>query len=417
MRLSAITLFALLELFMLSEVCAQVPSDLCELGDTTKLFLAQDGTKYSTKLPKGTTVILKAKHGKRWMVETAVGKLGFIKEKWLKKTCTFTKPAPSVPKKTAPPAPTQPVSISESAAALDVTRAVAESPQAGTAELLETQAEVLEKARNVRKQSQAIQCEESNSSESFRVAVYDLELLNIPDGMGRIVSNTVLDEVRKLEGVSAIGMDEIREMVNFEAERQAMGCDSDQACLAEIAGALGVDEIITGSLSEEADGRMFLMRRIDQRRADVVQTVNQPLEIGNGEEFLLAVGPGIEKLYPNRKNRPGTERGVPDKAFLRLNPPPIEAGFTWATMAAATVGLALGGTFAYLSHQQKQLYSGSTAEDSEWVPGAELRDIQNTGNQYNLISNIGIVGGATFTLSAIIMSFFTDWEGIADEED
>ena len=82
-----------------------------------------------------------------------------------------------------------------------------------------------------------------------------------------MITSSLLAEVRKLEGASVIGMDEIREMINFEAQRQAMGCDADEACMAQIAGALGVDEIITGRLTEGSDGRNLLIRRINQRRA------------------------------------------------------------------------------------------------------------------------------------------------------
>ena len=112
--------------------------------------------------------------------------------------------------------------------------------------------------------------EDSATSKLIRVAVYDFELLNVARSLGSATTEALLEEIRKLEGVSAIGMDEIREMLDFEAQRQAMGldCDADDACFAEIAGALGVDEMITGKLTEEADGRSLLIKRIDQRRAE-----------------------------------------------------------------------------------------------------------------------------------------------------
>ena len=163
----------------------------------------------------------------------------------------------------------------------------------------------------------------------IRVAVYDLELSNISKGLGSATTEALLQEVRKLEGVSAIGMDEVREMLDFEAQRQAMGCDADDACLAEIAGALGVDEILTGKLTEQADGRMMVLKRIDQRRAQVRETFDKRLEVGNGEEFLLSVGDAIQTLFSERQNRPGTKRGVSEKAVLRLNPPPIKSWMTY----------------------------------------------------------------------------------------
>ena len=158
----------------------------------------------------------------------------------------------------------------------------------------------------------------------IRVAVYDLELSNISDGLGNATTEALLQEVRKLEGVSAIGMDEVREMLDFEAQRQAMGCDADDECLAEIAGALGVDEILTGKLSEEADGRM-MVSSVSTSAVQIRTTFDKRLNIGNGEEFLLSVGDAIAALFEERQNRPGTTRGSVRKQFyvstrLRLSP-------------------------------------------------------------------------------------------------
>ena len=125
--------------------------------------------------------------------------------------------------------------------------------------------------------------------------MYDLELSNVPKGLGSATTEALLQEVRKLEGVSAIGMDEVQGDARHWVRRQAMGCDADDECLAEIAGALGVDEILTGKLTEQADGRMMVLKRIDQRRAQVRETFDKRLEVGNGEEFLLSVG---DAVYP-----------------------------------------------------------------------------------------------------------------------
>ena len=96
-------------------------------------------------------------------------------------------------------------------------------------------------------------------------------------------------------------MDEIREMLDFEAQRQALGleCEADDACFAEIAGALGVDEIITGKLTEQADGRMMFIKRINQRRAEVVASHTERLTIGSGEEFSTRYWPDRGKTLSN----------------------------------------------------------------------------------------------------------------------
>ena len=407
--------FILSILVVSSVVQAQTANYICKLGDTTKLFVGQDGAKYSAKLSKGVEVVLKDEHGKRWMVKTQDGRLGFIKTKWLTKVCAFREPPPAhePEAKSREPIPTN--NIAETMAALDVSQAVAETSSSEFKGVAREQAKVIEKNQEARLTARQRDCLDQTQSASFRVAVYNLKLLNLPESMGRIVSDALLDEVRKLEGISAIGMAEIEEMLQHEVSRQTMGCEADDACLAEIAGALGVDEIVTGSMSEEADGRQLLIRRIDQGRAEVVTTINQRLNIGNGEEFLLAIGPGVEKLYPERKNRPGTQRGVPEKLLLRLNPPPIDAGVTWSTMATAALSLALGGTFAYLSEREQERYVAGDPDGNQLLDAQEYRDIKARGDQYLLMGNVSFIAGGTLSLVSGIMSLFTDWDDISEE--
>ena len=401
---------------------AQEAGDTCNLGDTTKLFIAKDGKKYLAKLPKGSEVILKGDHGGRWMVKTIEGKLGFIKGSWLKQICKFSKPEPK-PGPAAPlpkPAPVNAPDVAETAAALQITAKAAETGNEAAKAVAQEMAPAVEQAREVRR-ARTNECADDRSG-SFRVAVYNMELLNIPEGMGKVISDSLLAEVRKLEGISAIGMEEIYEMLQHEKSRQVMGCEADDACLAEIAGALGVDELVTGRLSEEADGRVFLIRRINQRRAEVVGTVNKRLKIGNGEEFLLAIGPGVEELYPERQNRPGTKRGVPNKVLLRLNPPPIDATITWSTIAAGAAALALGGTFAYLGNEQSGNYNSREYHISQGLePGrvaaGSFDDLQISGQRNELIGNIGLIVGGTVALASAVMSFFTDWDDVASGDD
>lgn len=238
-------------------------------------------------------------------------------------------------------------------------------------------------ARAARTQANASEC--VDRSESLRVAVYDLERLNVPDGIGKASSSAVLAEIRKLEGISAIGM----------------------------------DEIITGRLSEEADGRTLLLRRIDHRRAEIVGTFNQRLKVGNGEEFLLAVGPGIEKLFPERKNRPGTTRGVAKRALLRLNPPPIAPSLTLSTIGGAVAALAAGGVFGYMGQEKVDFYNSGAGLNPGVLSTAESRifdDARTTGERYLLMRDVGLIAGGTMALGSAIMSLFTDWQGWGDEE-
>jgi hypothetical protein len=418
LRLLGVVLFWVL---VAPVVHAQNAGQTCKLGETTRLFIAKDGNQASAKLKRGTEVILKDDHGGRWMVETAQGKLGFIKDSWLKQICRFS--TPQVTGSHSQRKPNEPIdagSIAEAAAAMEVSRLAAENPNTVGGEVIQSQAEVIQKARRARADSRASECGETSGKETYRVAVYDLELVNIPEGMGKIITASLLTEVRKLEGASVIGMAEISEMISFEAQRQAIGCDVDEVCLAEIAGALGVDEIITGRLSEESDGRTFLMRRINQRRAEVVKTVNKRLAIGDGQEFLLAIGPAVEELYPKRPNRPGTKRGVAEKVLLRLNPPPIAPVGTLTTIGVSVVGLVVGGTFALLGQDEVNNYNNGAGQENGFYTGDSLavfNDSQDKAESYVMIGSIGLIAGGALALTSTVMSFFTDWAMLGEGKD
>jgi len=412
MRLSSLLILLGVETAMAAPLSEPAAGVRCELEGNAKLFIAKDGTKFTAKIQKGTRVTLKVEHAARWMVETSEGKLGYLDRAWMKKVCKYL---PAVGEATSTKATPQleASDISEAAVALDVAKAAAEGAAIDDA-VVKEQAANLSRVARARDAARAADGLVAPSA-LIRVAVYDLELSNIPDGLGNATTEALLQEVRKLEGVSAIGMDEVREMLDFEAQRQAMGCEADDECLAEIAGALGVDEILTGKLTEQADGRMMVLKRIDQRRAQIRKTFDTRLEIGNGEEFLLSVGGAIEALFEERQNRPGTTRGVSKKAVLRLNPPPIKSWMTYAayglTAAAAGLsGLAYMQGVAANDRLNALQGDGNSIPKSEWQPEYDAYQSWQTMNQASAYTAGGLL------LTSVVMSFFTDWMAEAETE-
>lgn len=250
---------------------------------------------------------------------------------------------------------------------------------------------------------------------ALRVAVYDFELQGIDANVGTVVTDSMLAEVRKLQGASAIGMDEIKDMLSHEANRQILGCESDNSCLAEIAGALGVDELLTGRLTKAGDSHTFLLRRIDQRRAKVAGVVNRRLKAGSGEEFLLSVGPAVEELYPDRPIRAGKTRGVPDEVAIRLSPPPLPTWSFWSVAAVAVAAGAAGGVFGLLAHNGQEDYR-TMAElgRTQTVPGAQLDATADAAESFATAANTLWISAGAIALTAGVMYLFTDWEGYGD---
>ena len=278
---------------------------------------------------------------------------------------------------------------------------------------------VLMTAQSALGQSAATPSTDAAATTGLRIAVYDFELSDVDERTGKIVYRATLAELRKLEWVSVIGMDEIRAMLDLEAQKAMIGCDEEESCLAEIAGAIGADVLILGQLARLGDQHIFTLRRVDQRRAQVVGTVNRTLAADNGEEFLAVIGPSVAELFPDRSLRMGATRGVSKEAALKLNPPPLRPWMVYAAgsvAGAALVGsavsslivLALSGSYA------DELERGSQA--GQLVDGAQLTSLRNSGTTAMWASGTLFASALAIGGAATGMAFFTDWDDVAHAE-
>ena len=252
----------------------------------------------------------------------------------------------------------------------------------------------------------------------LRVAVYDLEVAEIDPKVQRVVTDSVIIELRKLQNVNVVGMAEIQAMLDHESEKAIMGC-ADESCLADIAGALGVDVLVIGSMAKVGDEHVLALRRVDQRAAEVAGTYQKRLAAGDGEEFLAAVGPAVEALFPEVPLREGKTRGVDETVALRLNPPPLApavfysllAGSGVSLLGAAGAGVAnLGLYLAYMVYRD----SGK-GENAQPVSFSTLSTLA-IGSNVAMIAGLGLgVTGVVVGAGAGVSALFTDFEGYGDE--
>jgi hypothetical protein len=249
---------------------------------------------------------------------------------------------------------------------------------------------------------------------ALRLAVPEAKVLGeVPRRQVAVLEQALLAEIRKLEAVSAIGVSEIKEMLAFEYQRQMLGCQADEACLAEIAGALGVDEMISVQLTASEASLALSVKRIDMRGTRVSGESQQRLKrTSGGEELLGAVGPAVAALFPDRLLRPGLTRGVAREVALRLNPPPLPRWVFAVTAGAAVAAAAAGATFGLMANdsttQYNDLLRRSTAEQ---VPGGQLVALQDQASSRRGTAGVLLAAGAGLAVAAGVEAFFTDWHG------
>ncbi|OGQ12503.1 MAG: hypothetical protein A2138_04460 [Deltaproteobacteria bacterium RBG_16_71_12] len=176
----------------------------------------------------------------------------------------------------------------------------------------------------------------------LRVALPELQLTDVPRRWGRLISLALALELRKLERTSVLTDDEIRTLLQHEADKQMLAC-AQESCFAELADALGVDALVIGTVAVVGDQHVFGLKRLDPVHAKVVGQVTRRFEVGNGEALLVAIGPAVAELFPDVPLRANQTRGVPREVALRLNPPPLRPWVVIAgSGATATCAVAAG---------------------------------------------------------------------------
>jgi hypothetical protein len=249
-----------------------------------------------------------------------------------------------------------------------------------------------------------------------RIAVYELKAEGIEPRTALIVTEALVAELRKLQRTSVVSMDEVKAMLDHEAQKQLVGC-SDESCLAEIADSLGVDGLVIGTVAHIAGENIIGIKRLDQRQGAVVGSATRRLQAADGTELLAAIGPLVEEVFPDVPLRVGAKRGVDDVVALRLNPPPVPTWAYWTTAATTGVLAVAGVTTTVVNRVAVADHDAFVASS---VGGAPVRGLDVKSKQDVILGSAvaswvflgtAIVGGGMLAL----MPPFTDWQNLAGE--
>jgi len=132
-----------------------------------------------------------------------------------------------------------------------------------------------------------------------RIAVLDLKArVGVSAELAQAITDDVVSEVRRLlPRAKVISADEIRSTVKYDLQKRDLGCDV-TSCLSEIGGALGVELLVTGTLSKFGKTYLLSLKTIDPRLATVAHEYTQKIAGDSEEALLAAVAPGVRQLFP-----------------------------------------------------------------------------------------------------------------------
>jgi hypothetical protein len=110
------------------------------------------------------------------------------------------------------------------------------------------------------------------------------------------LSDMLAKEIEGLGDFRVIGKSDISSMLSLEEQKQRLNACDDQACLAEIGGALGVRWVVVGNVSLFGDTYLLNMKLIDVEKVQVAGRVSK--SITGGESKLIAELPtGAAELF------------------------------------------------------------------------------------------------------------------------
>lgn len=254
-----------------------------------------------------------------------------------------------------------------------------------------------------------------NGNGAISVAVHTLEVGGADRRLGVLTTAAVRIELAKRLGVNVIDLvHDVEGRLGPEGLARLAVCPDD-ACVANIAAAVGADDVVVGSLRSESAGHSLELRRLQ-----VLPLTTSATFVGSAvddESTLRLASSAVDTLYAGRPRRDGTEPGPSTQLIARLTPPPVPPIATLAVAGVAVVGL--GVTVAAVAVNQINVGQGreiaSSSSLASPASGAELVALDQTvATSFAVFAGAGI---ATVVLGAgaVMMALFTDWDDLAGD--
>jgi hypothetical protein len=131
-----------------------------------------------------------------------------------------------------------------------------------------------------------------------RVAVVPLASgEGVPGKTAEALTESVTAEVRRRSGGQVISQREITTLLSLEQQKAMLGCQND-ACFAELGGALGAERVVSGELSRLGESWLFHLKLLDAGKAQVVATSDRRLRGGTIDDVLDALPAMVGELFP-----------------------------------------------------------------------------------------------------------------------
>ncbi|MBI3178172.1 MAG: hypothetical protein HYZ27_00840, partial [Deltaproteobacteria bacterium] len=202
------------------------------------------------------------------------------------------------------------------------------------------------------------------------------------------LSEAIASELHKRGGYEVLTYQDIQAVLSHEQAKDAVACN-EVACYAEMGNALGVAELVTGSLGRVGTSWLLNLKIVDVRAVQVVSAADRRIKGGTLDDVLDVLPALVAELTgPNRK-----EPAVVAQAAPPSLPAPGPLPVAWADRPLADPALLArlvvltNGKGHYLAYDAKgdlygPLFAGSaTALYKQRVSGGGRNDSEKSFDQ------------------------------------
>jgi len=219
--------------------------------------------------------------------------------------------------------------------------------------------------------------------------------LNVREGVSKDLAGTLSElmaiEVRKVATSQRIysGAD-IKALLGFKKQKELLGCE-DQTCLAELGGALGAQELVSGSLSIIADDYVLVLRRMDVVKSQVIEETTDNVAKASPAKLQAVVRAAIDRLWnPVRSTVPDLTVSEAPSAHRSRVAPVLLGAVAVVGVVASVIGWVQVANFESLRTQSQKLPSTVTYAQAQSAQSAAT-----VGEVVGIAGIVVAVGGGT----------------------
>ncbi|MBW1811361.1 MAG: hypothetical protein JRJ87_24445 [Deltaproteobacteria bacterium] len=139
----------------------------------------------------------------------------------------------------------------------------------------------------------------------------------VPAGTDGVLCDLLLEALLSRHGINAMGPADVRALLTAKQQKELLGCN-DESCMADLAGALGADWLIGGSVGKLEDLYVLSLQLIDAKKAKVTARAKAmikglkvaPQRIGPLVDELLGAQPRLRHSITSLSKPPAKKKEV-----------------------------------------------------------------------------------------------------------